>query len=380
MTTFLLYDDAIRSPEMRHEIGEPVMDPLTFVEVEGRRIVVTSTLEAAVLSRREDVIDEVWNFHDLGIEDLVTDRSFPHSLIGAETTRRALEKLGASAVTVPPTFRTIVTDYLREKGIDVTVDADAWAQRRRVKTPAELEGTERAQRAAETALLAALHMIRESEPTSGHRLRFDGEILTAEWIREVMTAELVTQGTVTEEIIVQSGDKCLDGHDVGMGPIAPDQSLIIDCFPQDRRSGSFSDMTRTFVPGTASKELRKLHADVKAALEIAFDALRPGKSDAYQKVAEHFHGLGYPTQLQHDGDGPLVEGFSHALGHGVGLEVHERPWIGRRSDELVEGDVIAVEPGLYLRGVGGVRLEDTVVVTADGVEHFTDPLSYDLEP
>jgi Xaa-Pro aminopeptidase len=380
MTTFLLYDDAIRSAEMRHEIGEPVMDPLTFVEVDGRRIVVTSMLEASVLGRREDVIDEVWDIHDLGVEDLIADHSFPHALIGAETTRRALDKLGVSTVVVPPTFRTIVSDYLRERGIEVTVDVDAWAARRRVKSPAELEGTERAQRAAETALLAALHMIRESEPTSGNRLRFDGEILTAEWIREVMTAELVTQGAVTEEIIVQTGDQCLNGHDVGTGPIAPDRSLIIDCFPQDRRSGSFSDMTRTFVPGTPSKELRKLHDDVRAALEIAFESLRPGRSDAYQKVAEHFHARGYETQLHHDGAEPIVEGFSHALGHGVGLEVHERPWIGRRSDELVEGDVIAVEPGLYARGVGGVRLEDTVVVTADGVEHFTDPLPYDLEP
>jgi Xaa-Pro aminopeptidase len=195
-----------------------------------------------------------------------------------------------------------------------------------------------------------------------------------------MTTELVTQGAVTEEIIVQSGDQCLNGHDVGTGPIAPDQSLIIDCFPQDKRSGAFADMTRTFVPGTPSDELRKLHADCKSALEIAFDSLRPGRSDAYAKVADHFHSLGYPTQLRHDSAGPLVEGFSHSLGHGVGLEVHERPWMGRRSDELREGDVVAVEPGLYRRGVGGVRLEDTVVVTAEGVEHFTDPFPYDLEP
>ncbi|HEY7876087.1 MAG TPA: M24 family metallopeptidase [Actinomycetota bacterium] len=380
MTTFLLYDDAVRSPEMRHEIGELVMDPLTFVEVEGRRIVIASNLEVSVLERREDVIDDVWNIHDLGVEELVTDSSFPHALVGPEVVRRALDKLGVSAVCVPPTFRIQVADYLRDKGVEVTVDADAWAARRRQKTPAELEGTERAQRAADTAVLAAVRMIREAEPMSGNRLRFEGEVLTCEWIREVMTAELRTQGAASDDIIVQTGDDCMKGHDVGLGPVLPDQSLIIDCFPQDRRSGAFSDMTRTFVPGTPSKELQKLHADCKAALDIAFDALRPGRADAYRAVAEHFHSQGYPTQLRHDGAGPLVEGFSHSLGHGVGLEVHERPWIGRRADELVEGDVIAVEPGLYFRGIGGVRLEDTVVVTSSGVEHFTDPFPYDLQP
>lgn len=380
MTTYLLHDDAVRSAEMRHEIGEPIVDPLTFVDVDGRRIVVASALEEAVLGRREDVIDELWSFYELGIDDLVKDGAFPQSLLGAETVRRTLDKLGVSTVIVPATFRTIVADYLREHGVEVTVDPDAWASRRRAKSPAELEGTERAQRATETALLAAVHMLKESEPTSGDRLRFEGEILTSEWIREVMTTELVKQGAVTADIIVQSGDQCLNGHDVGTGPIAPDQSLIIDCFPQDRRSGAFSDTTRTFVFGTPSAELRKLHTACKDALEIAFEALRPGRSDAYQKVAEHFHSLGYPTQMHHDGPGALVEGFSHGLGHGVGLEVHEPPSMGRRSDELVEGDVVAVEPGLYLRGVGGVRLEDTVLVTADGVEHFTDPFPYDLEP
>jgi Xaa-Pro aminopeptidase len=380
MTTFLLYDDAVRSPEMRHEIGELVMDPLTFVEVEGKRIVVASPLEEAVLGRREDVIDELWNVHDLGVEELVADRDFPHALMGAEITRRALDKLGVTAVSVPPTFRAAVADYLRAKGIEVTVDVEAWTARRRAKTPAELEGTERAQRAAETALLAAVRMIKEAEPMSGGRLRFEGEVLTCEWIREVMVTELLMQGATSDEIIVQTGDQCLNGHDVGVGPVLADQSLVIDCWPQDRRSGAFSDMTRTFAAGTPSKELRKLHADCKAALEIAFEALRPGRSDAYEKVADHFHSLGYPTQLQHEGAGPLVEGFSHSLGHGVGLEVHERPWIGRRADELVEGDVVAVEPGLYFRGIGGVRLEDTVLVTESGVEHFTDPFPYDLEP
>ncbi|HJR44068.1 MAG TPA: M24 family metallopeptidase [Actinomycetota bacterium] len=380
MTTFLLHDDAISSPEMRHEIGEAIMDPLTFVEHEGRRIVVGSSLEEAIFETREDVVDEFWNDDALGSEDLVRDQSFPKHLLDAELVFRALQKLGVSSVSVPPSFQLLVADYLREKGVTVQVDPDAWAQRRRHKAPWELEGIERAQRAADTAMLTAARMLREAEPTNGGLLRFEGEILTAELIRLSMEGELLSQGAESQDIIIQSGDACLRGHDLGTGPILPDTSCVIDCFPRDRRTSVYSDMTRTFVPGEPSDRLRKLHEDCCAALEIAFESIRPGTKDAFAKVAEFFDSQGHPTQLTHEGPGSLLSGFRHALGHGVGLAVHEQPWMGRRSDEFQVGDVVAVEPGLYFEGVGGVRIEDTVLVTADGVEHFTDPFPYKLEP
>ncbi|MFN2388100.1 MAG: M24 family metallopeptidase [Actinomycetota bacterium] len=380
MTTFLLLDDALRSPEVRHEVGEPVMDPVGFIEHEGKRIVVGGVLERALFEAREDVVDEFWDVASFGRGDLVKDPTFPEANILPELVARALEKLGVSEAVVPASFHLLAGDYLRARGLRLVVDAEGWAHRRRVKTPAELEGTERAQRAAELAMLTAARMLRDAEPSGLGELRFEGELLTAEWIREAMVGELTTQGADCEQILVHSGDACLRGHDPGTGPILADRSCIIDCFPRDRRSGAHSDMTRTFVPGTPSDELVRLHARCREALSIAFDALRPGRSDAFGEVARFFASHGYPTQITHEDDGPLQEGFLHSLGHGVGLEVHEKPWMGRRSDELVAGDVVAVEPGLYFAGVGGVRLEDTVVVTEDGVEHFTDPYPYDLQP
>jgi Xaa-Pro aminopeptidase len=160
----------------------------------------------------------------------------------------------------------------------------------------------------------------------------------------------------------------------------PDTSVVIDCFPRDRRTGVYSDMTRTFVAGDPSDELKNLHAHCKRALEIAYETIKPGAADPFERVAAYFASQGFPTQLTHKGPGELREGFMHSLGHGVGLAVHERPSMGRRSDPLKEGDVIAVEPGLYFEGVGGVRLEDTVMVTDSGIEYFTDPYPYDLAP
>lgn len=380
MTTYLLHADALSSPEMRHEIGEAIMDPLTFLEHDGRRIVVGSSLEEAIFETREDVVDEFWNDDVLGAQDLVRDQSFPKHLFDAEIVLRALQKLGVSSVSVPPSFRVLVADYLRDKGVTVEVDPESWSLRRRQKTPWELEGIERAQRAADTAMLTAARMLRDAEPTNSGQLRFEGEILTAELIRLTMESELLSQGAESQDILIHSGDACLRGHDLGTGPILPDTSVIIDCFPRDRRTGVYTDMTRTFVAGEASSELRKLHDDCCAALEIAFNSIRPGTSSAFADVAAFFESKGYPTQRTHEGPGSLPSGFRHSLGHGVGLEVHEEPSMGRRSDEFRMGDVVAVEPGLYFEGIGGVRLEDTVLVTDDGVEHFTDPYPYKLEP
>jgi Xaa-Pro aminopeptidase len=380
MKTYLLYGDPAGVPEVRHEVAEAVSDPVVFIDKDGKRIVAANVFDAEIFRRREDVVDELWDYHSLGFEELRADASVPDHLIGPELVRRALERAGASSAVVPASFPLLVADYLRDRGIEVRTDEEEWAARRRRKTPWELEGIERAQRAVDAALVAAVHMLREAEPTVDGRLRFEGEILTCEWLRETMSAVLLSQGAESEEIIVQSGEACLNGHDPGLGPVWAGRSLVIDCFPRDRRTGVFTDTTRTFVPGEPDEELTRLHGHCLAALDIAREALRPGRSDAYSRVVEYFHSQGFPTVPHQRAEGPLRNGFIHALGHGVGLKVHEKPSLGIRSDALVEGDVLAIEPGLYRDGMGGVRLEDTYVITAAGPEPFTDPFPYDLTP
>jgi Xaa-Pro aminopeptidase len=110
-------------------------------------------------------------------------------------------------------------------------------------------------------------------------------------------------------------------------------------------------------------------------------AVKPGVNGRalMELVCEFFAGHGYPTQLTKEPGEVLEDGFFHGLGHGVGLEVHERPWMSRVGDDLVAGDVIAIEPGLYRSGLGGVRLEDIAIVTDDGIEVVTS-YPYGLEP
>jgi Xaa-Pro aminopeptidase len=111
------------------------------------------------------------------------------------------------------------------------------------------------------------------------------------------------------------------------------------------------------------------------------EAVRAGAQGRalYELVCDVFHEAGYPTQLSKKEGEVLSDGFFHGLGHGVGLEVHEQPWISRDPSSLVAGDVITLEPGLYRKGYGGVRLEDLVLVTDDGAENLTE-FPYDLTP
>ncbi len=171
------------------------------------------------------------------------------------------------------------------------------------------------------------------------------------------------------------------GHNAGSGQIAPNEPIVFDLFPKDKATGCYSDMTRTYVVGEPSDEVKEWHALVKEALESSTAGVRPGVNGRmlFKQVCDQFQEAGYKTQLNKEPGEVLEDGFFHSLGHGVGLEVHELPSMGRNGHDLVPGDVITIEPGLYRSGYGGVRLEDIVVVTKDGHEVLTD-YPYDLEP
>ncbi len=121
--------------------------------------------------------------------------------------------------------------------------------------------------------------------------------------------------------------------------------------------GYHADMTRTVAFGEPVAELRKVHDVVAAAQQAGIDALRPGvrAADVDRASRRVIEDAGYGDR------------FTHGLGHGVGLEIHEGPSLRRDGDDIVPaGAVVTVEPGVYLPGLGGVRIEDAVEVSEDG--------------
>jgi Xaa-Pro aminopeptidase len=223
-------------------------------------------------------------------------------------------------------------------------------------------------------------LLRAAQP-NGAGLEVEGEPLTCERIKRVIEDVFADHDVEGSDMIVAHGPQTAVGHNSGSGQIAPNEPIVFDLFPRDKATGCYSDMTRTYVVGEPSDELKEWYTLVKQALDSSTAEVKPGVNGntLFREVCEHFQQAGYKTQLNKEPGEVLEDGFFHSLGHGVGLEVHELPYMGRTGQDLVPGDVITIEPGLYRSGYGGLRLEDIVVVTDDGHEVITD-YPYDLKP
>ncbi len=207
------------------------------------------------------------------------------------------------------------------------------------------------------------------------------EPLTAELLRETAIARFAAHGCSGDDLIAAHGPQAADGHDHGSGRLANDDHIVCDLFPRHVESGLFSDVTRTFVVGEPDPTIVAWHEESLEALELAREMLAPGVNgrSIHEAVCAFFAERGHPTQLTVPEGTVLRDGFYHGLGHGVGLDVHESPGLGKIGHDLVAGDVVTLEPGLYRHGWGGVRVEDLLLVTDDGCETITE-FPYGLDP
>jgi Xaa-Pro aminopeptidase len=378
MPDLVIYADTVRSPEMRHEIPLTVPDPFLFIEHDGRRHVAVGAMEVSRISGIDGGLD-VRPSEEFGRDELTAQGLSPEE-VNLEVVVRACQELGVQDATVPAGFPVETADRLRRAGIEVSADRELFAARRRRKTAAELEGVRRAQRAAEAGMRAAAELLRRAEP-NGRAVLLDGEPLTCERLKLAIGQAFSASGAAADEFIVAHGAQSAVGHDMGSGPIMAGEPVVVDLWPRDGASACFADMTRTFVVGEPDAELRAYHRLAREALDRSVEAIRAGVAGAevFRISCAVFEGAGQPTQLTKKPGEILLDGFFHGLGHGVGLEVHEPPYMGRAPGELIAGDVVSVEPGCYRQGYGGCRLEDIVLVTDDGAEVLTD-FPYQLAP
>jgi Xaa-Pro aminopeptidase len=378
MTDFLFYGDTGRNASMRHELPIAILDPFLLGIVGGRTHVMASNLERAKIERSLPDA-ELHDITELGFYDLLKSGMSREEVV-LELTSRAAAAMGTREAVADPEMPVAVADRLRSDGIELTPDYRAVAARRRVKSPAELEGIRRAQRAAEAGMAAAADMLRRAEP-DGDRLVLDGEALTAEAVRAALRNACTERGApAPPDVIVASAWQGY-GHEPGSGPLPANLPIQIDLWPQDEESGCWADMTRTFVVGEVTEPIRIQEELECEAFKVAHDNARPGITgkELHGLVCDVFEAAGRRTQRTGPGDDPN-EGFQFSLGHGVGLEVHEEPGLGQAGlDELVAGDVIAIEPGLWEPEIGGVRFEDLLLITDDGAETLTD-YPYALTP
>jgi Xaa-Pro aminopeptidase len=360
VSAILLYGTT-ESADVFHALPVHVLDPFPYLESGERRLAVLPRSDAEKL---EALGVEVVDPAQLGRDTLLSD-GVPDWEVDLRMADLLCAHAGVDEVTVPAELPMGVGERLRAAGVTVTVDPELFFARRRVKTPTQLEGIRRAQAAADAAMSLAAVMIREHRPG-----------LTSEQVRARLQELCDEHGCdLPDDVIVAGGAQGAVGHEPGHGELVEGEAVIVDLWPRDRASGCWADMTRTFIAGGVDPhpDIARWHRLSRESLELVLAEIRPGASARalYERSCEPFHRDGHPTQLTKQPGEVLTDGYWWALGHGVGLEVHERPYLGRSTDVLVEGDVLALEPGCARAGFGSARLEDLVLVTADGAEVLT---------
>lgn len=379
MTDFLFYGDTERSAAMRHELPIAILDPFLLGVVGGQTHVMANPFEVErIAAAAPDTV--LHDMRALGLHDLLASGMDDHPL-DLELASRAAAAMGIREAIVDPDMPVAIADRLRADGILLHPDHEAIASRRRVKSAAELAGIRRAQAAAEAGMRAAASLLRQADD-DGTRLVLEGEPLTAEALRSALREACRRHGAPTPPDVIVASFWQGAGHEPGSGPLPVDLPIQVDLWPCDEVTGCWADMTRTFVVGGTSEAVREQEALVREALEAARAVVRPGVSgcELYDITCDVFEAGGFPTQRTGPAESGPDEGFQSFLGHGVGLRVHEDPSLRLAGDaRLVAGDVIALEPGLWQAGIGGVRFEDLLLVTAEGSETLTD-YPYDLTP
>jgi Xaa-Pro aminopeptidase len=231
----------------------------------------------------------------------------------------------------------------------------------RNKTPEQVAAIEEVQRAAEAALAMVLEYLHTSSAP------------TSEEAHAIIDAVLTTFNCESpERHIVAGGLQSAEPHEEGSGLLKRGGAIVIDIYPRSKTTKYFADMSRTVCLGKPSVELQKMYDAVLGAQELAIAMLKPGVAckEIQKAVEDFFISKGYATS----GTGKefkFAEGFVHGVGHGVGLNLHEAPHIRNSDDILMEGDVVTVEPGLYYKHIGGVRIEDMLLVTKEGSRNLT---------
>lgn len=358
MTRILLYGDSIRNPNIYYRTGFLAPDPVIYVESEGVGTLAVSLLERG-RAEKESRVKDIRCFDDLGYDRVLQETG---DVIQAQcAVILALANGAGREFDVEPDFPVLLADRLRASGLNITPKPDLIAARRRVKSAEEIEALARAQARAEQAVSEARAILAEAD-IRDDSLLYRGMPLTAERLRGELNAAFARDNYGCEAMIVAPGTGSSDPHWFGSGPIRPHQPIILDIFPQDRATRYHGDVTRTYVKGTPGAEISLMFDTVKVAQQLALDMIKPGANgrDIHRAVTHHFAGAGFGE------DGPHAARYIHGTGHGLGLEVHEAPRISRVDEELRAGDVITVEPGLYDPSLGGVRIEDVVVVTEEG--------------
>lgn len=351
---------------MLYAAGFFVPDPFIFFEHKLTKYIVMSDLEID-RAKKQAHADRILS---LSLYQKKLRRSGKTSPGLVDLLDLLFRERGIRSLVVPANFSALLADQLRAKGYSLQIKRDPFFAQRETKNSQEVKHITESLRVARLGLEAGIRALKRTKIKRDGYLYLNGRRLTSETLKTFVNTTIMAQGWLPSHTIISSGNQCVDPHHEGSGPIRAHTSIIFDIFPRSQKTGYFGDLSRTVVRGRASDKLKQMYATVQAGQQIAYELIRDGANgkEIHQKILALFDARGFKTERRNG----RMQGFFHGTGHGLGLDIHEPPRIGSVEARLQNGHVVTVEPGLYYLGVGGVRLEDVVVVTPRGNRNLTD--------
>ncbi len=353
----LIIADSDHNADMLYATGMFAPDPFIYLRRKGREYLCMSDLEFD-RAKKEAPHCEILSLSK--IQSALQRQGVQHPGWG-EVASWMLKKYRIKSIHVPESFPLQMARLIGEHSPETVLNPSEVFPERLIKTPREIRYLQEALRMTEIGLQVAVRTLKQSKINRKKILTFQGKPLTSEKLRAVIHTAICQEGGLASNTIVAGGNQACDPHNRGSGILMAHQAIILDIFPRSEITGFFGDMTRTVVRGKASDGVKKQYAAVQEAQQHAINITKDGVSglDVHEAVEGVFRKHDFPTKRING----QMSGFYHGTGHGLGLEIHEWPRMGKTStDTLKSGNVMTVEPGLYYYDVGGVRLEDVIVV------------------
>lgn len=286
----------------------------------------------------------------------------------AQATAQYLVKHAVQEVITDRTLPYIFAYHLERAGITIHYSSTLGVMERRAKDEQEIQWLRDAQQTTESAMEMACRLIANAGVDKDGCLLHGGQILTSEILRSMVDVFLLERDYSNPRSIIACGPIAADCHNYGTGPLRTEQPIIVDIFPQNRRTLYNGDCTRTVVHGSIDEIVQRMHTAVCEANSAGCSTVRAGATgeEVHLATIQVIKENGYSTGLPGPEDPISFCSMTHGTGHAVGLDVHEPPLLDFGGPELIVGDCLTIEPGLYSRAIGGVRVEDMVVTTGDG--------------
>ncbi|MFQ6722789.1 MAG: M24 family metallopeptidase [Opitutales bacterium] len=249
--------------------------------------------------------------------------------------------------------------------VSINFNKDFFETQRAIKTNSEIAEIQKACELTAKGIDFAKNILRQSQ-IKDQLLYYEGQILTSESLRSRLEAYCLSLGGYATDTIICGGLDASNPHARGKGPLHANELIVIDFFPRLQASHFYGDMTRTVLKGKANAQQEHLYNCVLECQQEIITKICPGvyTNDLMQFALDFFEKAGYGLKTSPN----ACEGFIHSLGHGLGLDLHEYPSVSHTPVKLQSGMVITIEPGLYFKELGSIRIEDDVLVTPNGYQ------------